>query len=116
VGRIGPPWTLYLVCGGSMGSAIPADSLIAVVPLGGEPAAGDVIAYRQREGGGVVVHRVVGREVGGVRTRGDANASSDPLVVADADLLGRVCWVSPLLGRVVRWLRGARRFERSEEP
>jgi len=89
-----------------MAPTIPPGSLIAVAPLRGEPTAGDVVAYR-RPGVGIVVHRVVGREARGVRTRGDANASLDPFVVAEADLLGRVRWVSPLLGRLVRRLPGA---------
>lgn len=89
-----------------MGSAIPEGSLIAVAALPREPVAGDVVAYRLRQDGRVVVHRIVGSEAGGFRTRGDANARPDPLLVTEADLLGRVRWVSPLLGRVVRRLRG----------
>ena len=89
-----------------MTPAIPPGSLIAVVPLRGEPLAGQVVAYRQRPGGRIVVHRVVGCEADGIRTRGDANASADPHVVAEKDLLGRVVWTSPLLGRLARLLRG----------
>mgnify|MGYP005841465467 CR=1 FL=1 len=100
------PWRLYLVCGESMGSAVPAGSVVAVAPLQTGPAVGDVVAYWQRPGGRVIVHRVMGRETDGIRTCGDANASPDPRVVAEEDLLGRVVWVSPLLGRLARLLRG----------
>lgn len=100
-------WRLYLVHGGSMAPTIPAGSLIVVAPLRGDPAPGEVVAYR-RPGVGIVVHRVVGREARGVRTRGDANTLRDPFVVPVADLFGRVCWVSPLLGRLVCRLRGFR--------
>jgi len=89
-----------------MGYTVPAGSVVAVAPLGGEPAVGEIVAYRQRLAGRVIVHRVVGRDADGMRTRGDANASPDPFVVSEDDLLGRVVWASPLLGRLARLLRG----------
>jgi len=97
---------LYLVQGGSMAPAIPADSLVAVAPLQGSPRAGDVIAYRDPRGGRVIVHRVVSVGAGGALTRGDANACCDPLPVPEDAWLGRIVWASPILGRLALLLRG----------
>ena len=90
-----------------MAPAIPPGSLIAVVPLRGEPQPGDVVAYRG-DGGRVIVHRVLRREGSGIVTRGDANDRDDPVPVSPAELIGRVCRVSPLLGRLLIWVRGGR--------
>ncbi|NLD74228.1 MAG: signal peptidase I [Chloroflexi bacterium] len=90
-----------------MAPAIPPGSLVAVAPFAGEPQSGDVVVYRG-DGGRVIVHRVLRREGSGIVTRGDANDRDDPAPVSPANLIGRVRWVSPFLGRLLIWVRGGR--------
>lgn len=52
---------------------------------------GDVIVYRDPNGRGNVVHRVVAvLEHGNLRTQGDANNLLDPWVVQSSEVIGRV--------------------------
>jgi len=73
--------------GGSMWPAVRDGALVEVTPC---PAAalapGEIGAYVGARG--LVVHRVVAREPGGLRFRGDARAQDDG-VVDDARVLGR---------------------------
>jgi len=79
--------------GGSMWPAVRDGALVEVTPCPArELAPGELGAYVGARG--PVVHRVVAREGGGVRFRGDARAEDDG-VVDDARVLGRARVVRP---------------------
>ena len=97
----------YAVMSGSMEPAIPAGSLVYVVPCP-DPAQilpGDVIAFRA--GSATAVHRVVSadRQNRCSRTKGDANTAQDPQPVPYARVLGIVRRHVPGLGYGLVFLR-----------
>ena len=65
---------------------------------------GDVLVFRH--GSEVLVHRSVLKQDGGFRTKGDANPFDDGFLVAPADILGKVVFRIPLLGRLALGLDG----------
>lgn len=85
---------------GSMAPAIPIGAMVAVDTSGSRtPRPGDAIAYRLPSGH-IVVHRFVEPAADGTSlvTRGDANATADPLPVPRDRLLGTVTWQLPAAG------------------
>ncbi len=93
-------YEVYHVETGSMEPALPAGSIIYVEKT--EPdtvLAGDIIAYNA--GDAVITHRVVENRFveGEFITKGDANPQEDFTRVQYADLVGRVKYHFPLLGR-----------------
>lgn len=91
---------------GSMTPAIPVGAMVAVDTSGTRtPQPGDAIAYRLPSGH-LVVHRFV--ELAGdgnhLITRGDANATADPLPVPRDRVLGTVAWQLPAAGFVLGML------------
>ena len=81
------PYRVFVVRTGSMRPAIPPKS--AVVVQEHHFAPGEVISFYHR--GEVVTHRFVGRSAdGGIRTKGDANATADPWTIRAHDVIGRV--------------------------
>jgi signal peptidase I len=116
----------------SMCPAVCVGSLVAVRPLEGPVHPGELVAFRPPGQRAVFTHRVVAVEAdGSFTTKGDAEASPDPWLVAPSDVVGRVAftlfglgwWLRalPLLAvgafsllvarRVYRW-RDRRAFER----
>jgi hypothetical protein len=76
---------------------------------------GDVVVFRRGEEK-QVVHRVVGRALGGLVTRGDAVLCDDPDPVTPEDLLGRVEWKARGRSRCrIRGGVGGRRRHRSQQ-
>jgi signal peptidase len=104
-------WKLQAVETGSMDPALPTGSLAVVVPTRPETVeVGDVIAYREPADGRRVLHRVIGvttSHTGEVffETRGDANATPDPLLAPASAIQGRLAWHVPHLGRAATALR-----------
>lgn len=96
---------LYEVLTGSMEPEIPVGSLVSVSDTNAsELSAGDIITYG---GGGlsksaIVTHRVVENHVdtGELITRGDANSANDPNPISYYQVIGKVSWHVPVLGRV----------------
>lgn len=72
---------------------------------------GDIIVFYGTVGAttGIITHRVVEKtgegEAAVLTTKGDANSLRDPDPVTKDNLLGRVVWHSPLLGKVIAPLR-----------
>ena len=108
-------WQLQHVESGSMSPIYPVGSLLVT----GEVAASDVeigmpiVFVDPKEPGRLVTHRVVALEPGAdlaFLTRGDANATNDPLPVAARLVRGRVLWHVTLLGAVLDWLQWPRSF------
>lgn len=93
-------YEIYGVVSGSMEPEIPVGSVIYVETVEPESVeAGDVIAFRSEES--VISHRVVENRfvVGEYVTKGDANAGEDMNTVAYAELIGRVAYHFPGVGR-----------------
>lgn len=91
----------FLVRGHSMAPQVQDRSLLLVRPLRGEPAPGEMVVYRSNQGGFPVVHRLQGKTAAGWRLQGDANRRSDPWLVSQAHIVGRVWCVFPRLGRLL---------------
>jgi len=94
----------YVVSGASMAPAIPIGSVVVTQPVDArEVEPGDVITFRVGSGK-VVTHRVLdvtgGSEIA-FATKGDANASADPVTVPAGALLGRVVLAMPVVGLIL---------------
>lgn len=93
---------IYNVVSGSMEPEIPVGSVIFVEQTEPETVQeGDVIAFRS--GNSVISHRVVKNRVGEGEfiTKGDANQENDMNPVKYAELIGRVSWHCPGLGKLL---------------
>lgn len=105
-------YSVFRVLTGSMEPAIPTDSLIVVDRMeASEVRDGDIISYFSQDpsfGGAVNTHRVVSVSQDGDRivfeTKGDANQMSDRYPATSEDLIGKVVFVSPVMGKMVRLL------------
>lgn len=103
-------YSLLRVLTKSMEPAIPVDSLLLVrrtPPEDIQP--GDIISFYSPDpdlGGMVNTHRVTGVEQQGGRfqftTRGDANLMDDKYPVSGEAVIGRVLFISPWLGTLLR--------------
>lgn len=101
----------YVVLSDSMAPTFASGDVVIVRSV--EPtvvSTGDVITYRSPARIGVdaerISHRVVGVERDGgttFRTKGDANDGVDPYRVSESALVGRVWFVLPHVGHVVRF-------------
>jgi signal peptidase len=87
----------------SMCPTVCVGSLVAVQPLHGSVHPGELVAFRPPGQSATFTHRVVKVEDNGsFTTKGDAEASPDPWVVAPSDVIGRVSFTVAGLGW---WLR-----------
>ena len=91
----------------SMSPAINTGS-VTVVQKFPSYSVGDAIAYySQNEGGGeeIVTHRVTG--IGGnvYTTKGDANQVEDREIVRPRLIIGKVVWIVPYLGYLIRFAK-----------
>ncbi len=91
-----------VIGGGSMEPSIHLGSLVLVLPApDADYAVGDVVTVGQ-SGATPYTHRVTRlAEEGGVayvETKGDANPTADPAIVARSSIVGRVVLAVPLLG------------------
>ncbi len=89
-----------VLTGDSMNPFLRSADLLEVMPLCGKLSRGDVIYFKSPDKGGMVVHRVVGLNAAGARTRGDNNPTDDPTPVPP----------EAIVGRIVAAHRGHRRF------
>lgn len=102
-----------VVVSGSMEPVFPVGTFLLsrkVTPAQVEE--GDIIVFYGTVGSttGVITHRVVQKAGAGegavLTTKGDANPVADPNPVTRDNLLGKVIWQSPALGRLIAPLRG----------
>src|SRR5689334_978023 len=108
-------WQLVSVQTGSMSPTFDVGSLVVVGPV--DPAdveVGMAIAFRDpADATRLVTHRVVGLAPGAELafiTKGDANATADPVPVPARLVRGRALWHVTYLGTVMDWLQWPRSF------
>lgn len=83
-------WVTLAVKGSSMHPALRSGDVVTVEPIGTNPVPiGAVVAAEAPGGGGLVVHRVVGRSAAGLLLRGD-NATHADGTVPEAEVIGVV--------------------------
>lgn len=104
-------WTYQPIETRSMEPAYRAGSLAVVIPVdAADVEQGMTIVFEDpRTRDRLVAHRVVRQLPGDAlawETKGDANATSDPLPVHASSLRGRVAWTIPAVGSLVSALRG----------
>jgi signal peptidase I len=95
---------LVTITGGSMAPGIPVGSLVIEAPVQQDRLqVGEVVTLRTGSGH-LVTHRIVRLAAIGstayVETRGDANATPDPVVTPAANVVGRMVLAIPDLGAV----------------
>ena len=66
---------------------------------------GQVVAYRSRDLGSTVLHRIVERAADGYVLKGDNNSFLDPEHPRDEDILGALWIRVPVAGSVMGWFR-----------
>lgn len=104
--RVGPVFgsQMLAIRTGSMQPSLPIGSLVVVTDPGRPLRAGQVAAFRLPSGV-IVTHRVtqtIARDDGMYyRTRGDANSTADPVLVAGRSVIGRVAIAIPVAGFVL---------------
>lgn len=92
----------YIVYSGpSMNPTLQEPDLLEIRPYDERPARpGDVIYFIPPGGGAAVVHRVLRQTSSGAQTHGDNNPQTDPWLLSEAQIKGRV---------VAAWREGQRR-------
>jgi signal peptidase len=103
-------WHLQVTESGSMAPVYPEGSLAVVQPLDPSDAKpGMTLVFEDpARPGRLVAHRAVQRLPGASpvwQTKGDANATVDPIPVDASKVRGRVRWAVPGLGRIAMLLR-----------
>lgn len=90
------------VAGASMSPALEAGDLV-LVRRGDPVAVHDIVLFQER-GHGAVLHRVIGRRGGALRTKGDANSVADRDPVPSSAVIGSVRAIIPV-GKMIAWWR-----------
>lgn len=108
----GPPTVagrqLYIVIGGSMSPTFEAGSLAIIEPIMHDAIqVGDVITYKGLTSKSATTHRVVKiQNIDGelkFTTRGDANDVDDPTLIESQQIIGRVAFTMPYMGRLMNF-------------
>lgn len=95
-----------VVQSGSMEPAIPAGSVIFIIPSN-EYGIGDVVTFRRGDIRTPTTHRIVDidEETGSFITQGDANRTKDRNPITEDAILGSVRFHIPFLGYVINFAR-----------
>lgn len=101
--QLGGPVSYAIVSGSSMEPNLHRGDLV-VVRAARAYDAGDVVAYRT-DNGATVLHRVIGRAGAGYLVQGDNNSWVDPYQPTEDNIVGRLRWRIPTVGRLLDWLR-----------
>lgn len=88
----------YAVQTGSMAPAYPQGSLVFAKPQTGY-SSGDAIVFKNN--GQVITHRVTEASGSAYQTKGDANNAPDNKLITDDQVLGKVNFSAPYLGKLV---------------
>ena len=105
-------YRVYVIYGGSMGSALPAGSIGITETVDSETLkVGDIVAIKKSGRALPVLHRITNMETSGdnaiYTTQGDSNDSPDPEPVTLEGSGDRVVFAIPYLGYLVHFARGA---------
>lgn len=98
---------MFSIDSASMSPQYQVDTLVIVQPVeADEIELGDVITYVFNENGILVTHRVIDIDTQSrtFKTKGDANNSEDPMPVFWDNLVGKVVFAIPRLGKPLRYL------------
>lgn len=95
-------WSWAVVISGSMEPEIGIDDLI-IVKEKKEYHINDVVSYES--GSSVVTHRIVEEGPNGYTTQGDANNTIDTSILSKSKIIGKVEFVIPNAGRLIRYLQ-----------
>jgi signal peptidase len=103
---------VYVIYGGSMGSALPVGSIGITETVDSETLkVGDIVAVKKAGTALPVLHRIANMETIGdttvYTTQGDSNGSPDPDPVTLEGSGDRVVFAIPYLGYLVHFARGA---------
>ncbi|MGC3992978.1 MAG: hypothetical protein QM779_02425 [Propionicimonas sp.] len=92
----------YTVMTPSMGETAPVGTLVVTRPADAYQV-GEVVTYERN--GRSYTHRIITANPDGTFvTKGDLNASADPLPVSSREIVGRAIWIAPGLGWLWRGL------------
>ena len=102
-------WTTLIVRGPSMAPAIPVGAVLLAEPVDDRQLrTGDVVAVQVDPEHSIFTHRIAGivvRDDGlWIQTKGDANATPDPVLTPATAVLGRVKFLVPVLGYLMALL------------
>ena len=108
----GPPTIaghqMYIVIGGSMSPSFEAGALAILKPVNPETIkVGDVVTYKGTASDTATTHRVVDitKNDGAISftTRGDANDVDDPSLLDSSQIVGKVVFTVPYLGKLLNF-------------
>jgi signal peptidase I len=102
--QLGGSASYAIVAGSSMEPKLHHGDLV-VARGSAEYKIGDAVVYRNAQLDQNVLHRIIGRDGSRYVFKGDNNDFVDPTHPQQADLIGRMWFTVPGLGRVVEWLR-----------
>lgn len=86
-----------VVVTGSMANSIEVDDMV-IIHKQNKYSVGDIISFKGKNS--LVTHRIVGTNVNGFITKGDANNSIDIETVPQASIIGKVVLVIPKAGKL----------------
>ena len=95
-------WSWAVVISGSMEPEIRINDLV-VVQEKENYQIGDIISFKS--GNSIVTHRIVGTDVDGYLTQGDANNTPDLAPVAIGQVVGKVMCIVPQIGVLIQYLQ-----------
>lgn len=98
------------VIGTSMNPDITQNDIVVVVPTDTRSLEiGDVITYKLYMGGKdyMFTHRIVNIDNGIITTKGDNMQESDGYNIMSKDVVGRVVWIIPYIGGLMRFVHTA---------
>lgn len=95
----------YLVTSGSSMEPYMHRGDLAVVRVGRNGSVGDILAYRNSATGQRVLHRVIAKDQDRFILQGDNNSWVDTFQPTSDDLVGRLWFRIPKVGRAVEWMR-----------
>ncbi|WP_095643610.1 signal peptidase I [Methanosarcina spelaei] len=100
------PVKFMTVTGSSMEPTITSSDIIVVDTTKTQPVVGDIVSYHhtfEENQRFIVTHRIVGVEIGGYRTKGDAYTKADGYIVSPENVIGVMCFKIPYLGELVHF-------------
>lgn len=95
-------WANAIVISGSMSGSVEVDDMV-IIREKDTYREGDIITFERD--GVFLTHRIVRVTPEGFITKGDANNTEDSAPVAEEDIVGKVVFVIPQVGRVVSFAR-----------